>query len=144
MIWTQGALPYSKVRSVRLLRPPFSCSLLAQLSLKILLCHSKIPCVLGFWSKVTNLSHNDPNVFDFLDKKWQVCSKYTKLLKNFHPNLWKKKKHFVWNFWKDTLFCVKPHFSPADPSCLRFLPHQVPLTLKIGAELSFQIVPQGI
>ena len=69
-----------------------------------MLCHPQDPMCLSFWLKVTNLSHNDPNVFDFLIKKQQFCSKNTKFFTNFHPNLW---QNFVSNFWKDLLFCVK-------------------------------------
>ena len=71
--------PIFKNMLCKALKTPLFSSFLTQRPLKIMLCHPKVPCFAGFWSKVTNLSPKDPIFW-----KWHICFKN----KIFFTNMW--------------------------------------------------------
>ena len=68
----------------------------------------KRPHVFWVFDQQLQMSHNDLNVFDFLIKYY----KFVQNIRNFSQISIRTcdKTHFVWNFWKDPIFCVKSHF----------------------------------
>ena len=112
-----GVTPIFLGTLCKALKTPFLCSLLVKLPLKSLLCHPKIPRVLSFWSKVTNLSHNDPNVLDLFWGK--TITNSFKIYENYHkcPSELVTKHILLGILRKTHCVCVfKSHFSPVDPS----------------------------
>ena len=142
MIWTKRALPYSKVRNVRLLKPLFFCSLLAQLPLKCLVSHPQYPMCFEFLIKSYKFVTQWPQCFfDFssLFKKYETFHKI-----NFHPNLWQNT--FCLEFLERPPFLCKIWLLTRRPFFLWILPHRMSLTSKIGAvhsRLFYKVVPRG-
>ena len=96
-MWTQGALPYSKVRYVRLLRPPFYAHSSPNYPWKVRSAKDPV-CFWVFDQKLQ--SHTMTPIFWLLIKK---NYKFVQNIRNFSQiSLWTcDKTHFVWNFWKD-------------------------------------------
>ena len=104
-------------------KTPFFSSLFAQKLFKILLCHPKTVCFLSFWSKIINLSPNDPIFFILI--LWLKKKKKHKFVQNI-INFSQISIQICVNFFfflisspKDP-FCVKSHFSPENPSLWEF------------------------
>ena len=139
-----GGTPIIEGTLYKALKTPFYAHSSPNYPWKVRSVTQKTPCVLNFWSKVTNVTQW-PQCFWFFDKIFQVCSKYTKLFTNFHPNLWQNT--FCLEYLERPHFLCKVSLLTRRPFFLRFLPHRMPLTLKIGTVLPFLfyiVVPPGI
>ena len=148
-----GALPYSKVRYVRLLRLPFSAHSSPKDSLRfcsvtqtrvflfcfVLFCFCFVFLFLVFFFiKNYKFVTYFPHIFDFLKKSSKSVKKKKKKTRNFSQILYQisDKTHFVWNFIteRSPFLCKISLLSQRSLFfCVWFLPHRMPLTLKLGA-----------
>ena len=114
-----GALLYSKVRYVRLLKPPFLAHSSLNCPLKLCFVTLRPHFFKSFLPKITSLSPKDTIFWNFWSKMTNLFKKIRFVFHKFPSKF--IKKIFFWKFLsqKDP-FCVEFYFSLKDPSFLFF------------------------